>query len=402
MFAHSLLRISGLFFLGLFLLLPIDSRAASYSCRFSCMRVRVGTCHQVSTGINIEGFHLYEKQEQSPIPLDLADTVDAPTCSTGECAQRCRTACGGRNIGERAERSWLNGERACLNEFPAYLATAGDSCDSFDGAEVRSLDLITSEYVRIQGDVSRPLCTVRSTSVTAPVTGPGSTDSATAPVACREATTAQRPAEGQPRGTCSFSCIRPGERREASLVHVTETTRSVPGSGTSQTTGSLAPGPGETVSCVEATFEGRTGSGCTPGTRCDCEQQCVAACGSDPRGKSYCFLGADDSRQSPICATSAAQGRAPTCGNGSPTALTNPLGTTSISELIARLIRAITGIAGSMALLMFVVGGVMWMTAEGSDRVGTAQTILKNASIGLVLIFLAYSLVSLFLSVLGL
>lgn len=55
-----------------------------------------------------------------------------------------------------------------------------------------------------------------------------------------------------------------------------------------------------------------------------------------------------------------------------------------------------------MALLMFVVGGVMWMTAEGSDRVGMAQTILKNASIGLVLIFLSYSLVSLFLAVLGL
>jgi hypothetical protein len=51
---------------------------------------------------------------------------------------------------------------------------------------------------------------------------------------------------------------------------------------------------------------------------------------------------------------------------------------------------------------MFVVGGVMWMTAEGSDRVQTAQTILKNASIGMVLIFFAYSIVSLFLTVLGL
>lgn len=92
----------------------------------------------------------------------------------------------------------------------------------------------------------------------------------------------------------------------------------------------------------------------------------------------------------------------PTPTPGSPTTLDNPLHTTSISELIARLIRAISGIAGSMALLMFVVGGVMWMTAEGSDRVGMAQTILKNASIGLVLIFLSYSLVSLFLAVLGL
>ena len=403
MFARSLLRVSGLFFVSLFLLLPMMSRAASYTCRFSCMRVRVGTCHQVSTGLDIEGFHVYEKQEQTPVPLDLADTVDAPACSAGECAQRCRTACGGRNVGERAESSWTNGERACLNDFPAYLATASDSCDSFDGAEIRSLDLITSEYVRLQGEVAHPLCTVRSVTPTAPVTGGGSTDSATTPAACREATTAQRPAEGQSRGTCSFSCITPGEQTTADLPRVVERTSSVPGSGTSQTTGAIVPGGADVSgSCRQATFEQRTGSTCTPGTHCDCEQQCISACGSDPHGKSYCFLGADDPRQTPICATSAAQGHAPACGNGSPTTLTNPLGTTSISELIARLVRAITGIAGSMALLMFVVGGVMWMTAEGSDRVGTAQTILKNATIGLVLIFLAYSLVSLFLSVLGL
>lgn len=103
-----------------------------------------------------------------------------------------------------------------------------------------------------------------------------------------------------------------------------------------------------------------------------------------------------------IAPESPASSTAPTRTPGSPTTLTNPLHTTSISELIARVIKAISGIAGAMALLMFVVGGVMWMTAEGSDRVGAAQTILKNASIGLVLIFLSYSLVSLFLGVLGL
>lgn len=404
--ASSFLYFLSLVFLSLSFLVPMTSRAASYSCRFSCMRVRVGTCHQVSTGLDIEGFHVYEKREQTPVLLDLADTVDANSCSAGECAQRCRTACGGRNIGERAESSWLNGEQACLNDFPGYLAVAGDSCDSFNGAEIRSLDLINGEFVRLQGEVSHPLCTVRSGAPTAPVTGGGSTDSATAPAACREATTAQRPAEGQPRGTCSFSCIHPGESRSVIMVdpsqtHTTETVTQRPGEAPVTTVRSTLHS-GEVASCVEATFEPRVGSSCTPGTRCDCEQQCVAACGSDTHGKSYCFLGADDPRQTPICATSAAQGTAPRCGNGSPTTLTNPLGTTSISELIARLVRAITGIAGSMALLMFVVGGVMWMTAEGSDRVGTAQTILKNASIGLVLIFLAYSLVSLFLSVLGL
>jgi hypothetical protein len=50
---------------------------------------------------------------------------------------------------------------------------------------------------------------------------------------------------------------------------------------------------------------------------------------------------------------------------------------------------------------MFVYGGVMWMTAGDSKRVDTAKEILKNSTIGLLLIFFSYSIVSIVFSLLG-
>ncbi|HSD12075.1 MAG TPA: pilin [Patescibacteria group bacterium] len=50
----------------------------------------------------------------------------------------------------------------------------------------------------------------------------------------------------------------------------------------------------------------------------------------------------------------------------------------------------IVGITGSFALLMFVYGGFMLLTSAGVEsRVTTGKTILKNAMIGLVLVFTA-------------
>jgi hypothetical protein len=58
-----------------------------------------------------------------------------------------------------------------------------------------------------------------------------------------------------------------------------------------------------------------------------------------------------------------------------------------VAEFISRAIRMVIGFVGALALLMFVYGGVMWMTAGDSKRVDTAKEILKNSTIGLVLIF---------------
>lgn len=89
-------------------------------------------------------------------------------------------------------------------------------------------------------------------------------------------------------------------------------------------------------------------------------------------------------------------------GSGGSVPLYNPLGTDiGVAEFISRGIRTVIGFVGALALLMFVYGGVMWMTAGDSKRIDTAKQILKNSTIGLLLIFFSYSLVSIVFSLLG-
>ncbi len=62
--------------------------------------------------------------------------------------------------------------------------------------------------------------------------------------------------------------------------------------------------------------------------------------------------------------------------------------------LIGRVIQAILGLVGSIALLMFVYGGFMWMTAAGNDeRVKKGKDVLVWASLGLAVIFASYIMV---------
>lgn len=75
--------------------------------------------------------------------------------------------------------------------------------------------------------------------------------------------------------------------------------------------------------------------------------------------------------------------------------LNNPLGTdVSPQTFIGRIINAILGIVGSLALAMFIYGGFTWMTAAGnSEKVEKGKQILLWATIGLVVIFTSYALV---------
>ncbi|MBN2854518.1 hypothetical protein JXK06_03250 [Patescibacteria group bacterium] len=73
--------------------------------------------------------------------------------------------------------------------------------------------------------------------------------------------------------------------------------------------------------------------------------------------------------------------------------LSNPLGASSVNELIGRVINSVMGIVGSLALLMFVYGGLTWMTSSGSqDKVKKGKDILLWSAIGLIVIFGAYGL----------
>ena len=66
-----------------------------------------------------------------------------------------------------------------------------------------------------------------------------------------------------------------------------------------------------------------------------------------------------------------------------------------IPTLLGKIIKAVLGIVGSLALVMFIYGGVTWMLAAGNaERVTKGKNILIWATIGLVVIFSAYALVT--------
>ncbi|MCK4554394.1 hypothetical protein KAU19_05550 [Candidatus Parcubacteria bacterium] len=79
--------------------------------------------------------------------------------------------------------------------------------------------------------------------------------------------------------------------------------------------------------------------------------------------------------------------------------LDDPLATgdvhTTPQALIGRIINAVLGIVGSIALAMFIYGGFTWMTSSGnSEKVQKGKDILIWAALGLVVIFASYALVN--------
>ncbi|MBU1987477.1 MAG: pilin [Patescibacteria group bacterium] len=82
--------------------------------------------------------------------------------------------------------------------------------------------------------------------------------------------------------------------------------------------------------------------------------------------------------------------------------LENPLKTDSPQALIGKIINAALGIVGSLALVMFIYGGFMWMMAGGNaERVQKGKDTLVWAALGLVIIFSSYALVRFVLKAIG-
>lgn len=92
-----------------------------------------------------------------------------------------------------------------------------------------------------------------------------------------------------------------------------------------------------------------------------------------------------------LAATPGLNGTAPQpAGSGNTYALDNPLGNNSsdVHTVIQNIIKALLGLVGVLALVMFIIGGFKVMTAQGDGKKAQAgfQTLLW-ATVGLIIIF---------------
>ena len=66
-----------------------------------------------------------------------------------------------------------------------------------------------------------------------------------------------------------------------------------------------------------------------------------------------------------------------------------------VEDLVAKIISTFLGIVGIIALIMFVYGGLLWMTAAGNaQRVDKGKDLFIWSIIGLVVIFSSYAIAS--------
>lgn len=74
--------------------------------------------------------------------------------------------------------------------------------------------------------------------------------------------------------------------------------------------------------------------------------------------------------------------------------LTNPLGSSDVRTIVGRVISAALSVVGTLALLMFIYGGFLWLTSRGDTKmVGKGKETMVWAILGLVIIFGAYVIV---------
>jgi len=80
-------------------------------------------------------------------------------------------------------------------------------------------------------------------------------------------------------------------------------------------------------------------------------------------------------------------------------------GSYDLDDMVLIVIRAskiILGIVGSLALLMFIYGGIMFLISSGSsDKITKAKDILVAAVIGLIIVFGSFLIIKYVLQVIG-
>jgi hypothetical protein len=111
-----------------------------------------------------------------------------------------------------------------------------------------------------------------------------------------------------------------------------------------------------------------------------------------PNGAAICCCGRNVTQTT---TTSTNPFTVPTQPNYNYSNITNPLQTTDVSVVIGRIIKAFLAIIGSILLLIIIYGGFLWMTAAGNPaRVTKGRNTLIWGILGVIVIFLAWILVS--------
>jgi hypothetical protein len=78
-----------------------------------------------------------------------------------------------------------------------------------------------------------------------------------------------------------------------------------------------------------------------------------------------------------------------------------PLGPGTLESMVGRVIKAVLGFTGVLALVMFIWGGFQWMISQGSaEALKKAKGTIIWAALGMVICFAAYSIVQALINIL--
>jgi len=65
----------------------------------------------------------------------------------------------------------------------------------------------------------------------------------------------------------------------------------------------------------------------------------------------------------------------------------------SVTDIVGKVIKTGLGIVGSIALVLFIFAGFVWMTAQGnSGKIQSSLKIMQWTAIGLAIIFFSYAM----------
>ena len=66
---------------------------------------------------------------------------------------------------------------------------------------------------------------------------------------------------------------------------------------------------------------------------------------------------------------------------------------TDVNKLYSFIFNTISGIAGAVFIVMLLVGGIQYLTAQGSDEIATkSKKLIFNALIGIIIVAVAWAL----------